>query len=79
MGNLPKEQQAAVKEGEGHDAKAPVKTVEVPQEPGPGQILVSRGPPLYKMSKTVNSDMRFSIGENQLDWALCIGQVSFAR
>ena len=39
MGNLPKEQSAAVKEGEGHDAKAPVKSVPV-QEPGPGQILV---------------------------------------
>ena len=42
MGNLPKEQQAAVKQGDGHDAKAPVKTVEVPQEPGPGQILVRK-------------------------------------
>ena len=39
MGNLPKEQDAAVKKGEGHDAKAPVQKVPVP-EPGPGQILV---------------------------------------
>ncbi|KAK5130970.1 hypothetical protein LTR08_001526 [Meristemomyces frigidus] len=37
---LPKEQYAAVKQGEGHDATAPVKRVPVPQEPGPGQILV---------------------------------------
>jgi alcohol dehydrogenase, propanol-preferring len=41
MGNLPKEQNAAVKSGEGHDAKAPVKSVPV-QEPGPGQILVRK-------------------------------------
>lgn len=40
MGNLPKEQNAAVKKGEGKDAKAPVQKVAVP-EPGPGQILVS--------------------------------------
>jgi hypothetical protein len=39
MGNLPKEQRAAVKQGEGRDAKAPVQKVPVP-EPGPGQILV---------------------------------------
>lgn len=42
MGNLPQEQNAAVKQGEGHDAKAPVKKVKVPQESDlqPGQILV---------------------------------------
>ena len=40
MGNIPQEQQAAVRQGSGHDATAPVKTVPVPQEPGPGQILV---------------------------------------
>lgn len=40
MGNLPKEQRAAVKQGDGHDATAPVKNVPVEQEPGPGQILV---------------------------------------
>jgi len=37
---LPSEQNAAVKTGSGHDAKAPVKRIAVPQEPGPGQILV---------------------------------------
>lgn len=37
---LPQEQNAAVKQGEGHDATAPVQKVPVPQEPGPGQILV---------------------------------------
>ena len=31
MPDIPKEQKAAVKQGEGHDARAPVKTVEVPQ------------------------------------------------
>lgn len=36
---VPKEQQAAVRQGEGDTATAPLKTVEVPQ-PGPGQILV---------------------------------------
>jgi len=39
MVNLPQEQNAAVRQGNGHDATAPVKKVEVPQEPGPGQIL----------------------------------------
>jgi hypothetical protein len=33
---LPAEQNAAVKSGSGHDAKAPVQRVAVPQEPGPG-------------------------------------------
>lgn len=37
---LPKEQRAAVRVGSGHDATAPVKTVPVSQQPGPGQILV---------------------------------------
>ncbi|KAL2439215.1 Alcohol dehydrogenase 5 [Exophiala dermatitidis] len=37
--DIPKVQKAAVKEGSGDNAKAPVKEVEVPQ-PGPGQILV---------------------------------------
>lgn len=37
---LPQEQSAAVKQGSGHDATAPVKRIPVPQEPGPGQILV---------------------------------------
>ncbi|KAK5168910.1 uncharacterized protein LTR77_006219 [Saxophila tyrrhenica] len=40
MVNIPKEQEAAVREGEGHDAKAPVKTVPVEQDLAPGQILV---------------------------------------
>jgi len=40
MGNLPQEQYAAVKSGSGADAKAPVKNIGVPQQPGPGQILV---------------------------------------
>ncbi|KAK4991444.1 hypothetical protein LTR50_001836 [Elasticomyces elasticus] len=37
---LPQQQQAAVREGSGGSATAPVKQVPVPQEPGPGQILV---------------------------------------
>ncbi|KAJ4668395.1 hypothetical protein HRR95_007665 [Exophiala dermatitidis] len=37
--DIPKVQKAAVKDGSGDNAKAPVKEVEVPQ-PGPGQILV---------------------------------------
>ncbi|EME81261.1 uncharacterized protein MYCFIDRAFT_64530 [Pseudocercospora fijiensis CIRAD86] len=37
---LPTEQRAAVRRGEGQETTAPVKTVPVPQEPGPGQILV---------------------------------------
>lgn len=37
---LPKEQNASVKQGKGHEATAPVQKVPVPQEPGPGQILV---------------------------------------
>lgn len=36
---LPQEQNAAVRQGEGSDATAPVKSVPV-HEPGPGQILV---------------------------------------
>ena len=42
MGNIPQEANAAVKEGEGHNAKAPVKKVKVTQEKDlqPGQILV---------------------------------------
>lgn len=40
MGNLPGEQRAAVREGTGEEATAPVKNIPVPQEPGPGQILV---------------------------------------
>jgi len=39
MGNLPQEQNAAVKQGSGHDATATMQKVAVPQEPGPGQIL----------------------------------------
>ncbi|KAK5704109.1 hypothetical protein LTR97_003122 [Elasticomyces elasticus] len=37
---LPQEQQAAVKQGEGHDATAPVQKIPVDTQPGPGQILV---------------------------------------
>lgn len=37
---LPTEQRAAVKQGTGHEATAKVQNVPVPQEPGPGQILV---------------------------------------
>ena len=37
--NIPNEQQAAVKQGAGDDASAPMKTVPV-QQPGPGEILV---------------------------------------
>jgi len=33
---LPAEQNAAVKTGSGHDAKAPVQRIPVSQEPGPG-------------------------------------------
>ncbi len=40
MVNVPKEQDAAVREGSGHDAKAPVKKIEVQQDLAPGQILV---------------------------------------
>jgi hypothetical protein len=40
MVNIPKEADAAVKEGEGHNAKAPVKKVAVPQDLAHGQILV---------------------------------------
>ena len=42
MGNIPKEQQAAVRQGDGESAKAPLKTVPVPQEAdlGPNDILV---------------------------------------
>ncbi len=41
MGSIPKEAPGSVKEGEGHDAKAPVKNVKVTQEADlkPGQIL----------------------------------------
>jgi alcohol dehydrogenase, propanol-preferring len=39
MGNIPQEHPAAVKQGAGEDATAPVKNVPTPQ-PGPGQILV---------------------------------------
>jgi len=35
---LPAEQNAAVKTGSGHDARAPVQRIPVPQEPGPGTI-----------------------------------------
>lgn len=37
--DIPKQQRAAVREGTGETATAPVKQVDVP-EPGPGQILV---------------------------------------
>ncbi|GAB7324998.1 hypothetical protein MBLNU13_g08799t1 [Cladosporium sp. NU13] len=37
---IPAEQNAAVKTGSGHEARAPVQRVPVSQEPGPGQILV---------------------------------------
>jgi len=42
MGNLPQEQNASVKSGDGHDAKAPVKKIPVTQEADlqDGQILV---------------------------------------
>jgi hypothetical protein len=38
---LPAEQNAAVKSGSGHDAKAPVQRVAVPQEPGPGTFQLT--------------------------------------
>lgn len=37
--DVPKQQRAAVREGKGAEAKAPVKEVPV-ESPGPGQILV---------------------------------------
>ena len=37
--SVPKQQKAAIKEGEGHDAKAPVKQIDV-ATPGPSEILV---------------------------------------
>lgn len=37
--DIPRQQKAAVKVGEGVDAKAPVQQVDV-QSPGPGEILV---------------------------------------
>ena len=42
MVDIPKEADAAVREGKGHDAKAPVKKIEVPQDLASGQILVSK-------------------------------------
>ena len=38
MANIPQEQNAAVRQGSGHDATAPVQKIAVP-EVGPGQIL----------------------------------------
>jgi hypothetical protein len=40
---LPSEQNAAVRSGEGHEAKAPVQRVPVPQEPGPGIFKLTPG------------------------------------
>jgi len=42
MGNLPQEQNASVKQGDGHDAKAPMQKIPVTQEADlqDGQILV---------------------------------------
>ena len=37
--SIPKQQKAAVKQGEGADAKAPVKQIDVPT-PAAGEILV---------------------------------------
>ena len=37
--SIPKQQKAAIKQGEGSDAKAPVKQIDVPT-PAPGEILV---------------------------------------
>jgi hypothetical protein len=37
--DIPKQQRAAIKEGEGADAKAPVQQIDVPT-PSPGEILV---------------------------------------
>jgi hypothetical protein len=42
---LPAEQNAAVKSGSGHDAKAPVQRVAVPQEPGPGTFELTFSKP----------------------------------
>ena len=41
MSNVPQEAPAAVRQGDGHEAKAPVKNVKVTQEAElkPGQIL----------------------------------------
>jgi propanol-preferring alcohol dehydrogenase len=39
MASLPAQQRAAIKQGEGHSAKAPVQNIPIPT-PGPGQILV---------------------------------------
>lgn len=63
MGNLPKEQDAAVKQGEGKDSKAPVQKVPVP-EPGPGQILVQSSIDINSY-KTYQADVDvLMIGEN---------------
>ncbi|TKA55494.1 hypothetical protein B0A49_12668, partial [Cryomyces minteri] len=37
---LPQHQRASVKQGDGDTSTAPVKEIPVPQEPGPGEILV---------------------------------------
>ncbi|KAK5256057.1 hypothetical protein LTR16_004105, partial [Cryomyces antarcticus] len=37
---LPQHQRASVKQGDGETSTAPVKEIPVPQEPGPGEILV---------------------------------------
>ena len=37
--SIPKQQKAAIKEGEGADSKAPVKQIDVPT-PSPGEVLV---------------------------------------
>jgi propanol-preferring alcohol dehydrogenase len=39
MASLPAHQRAAIKQGEGKDARAPVQNIPIPV-PGPGQILV---------------------------------------
>jgi hypothetical protein len=62
MVEIPKEADAAVREGEGHDAKAPVKKVPVDQELGLGQILV-------RSLRVQNTDRLADnrTGEDQLD------------
>ena len=68
--DIPKQHRAAVREGKGHDAKAPVKEIPVDM-PGPSEILVKINWYVLLVS-LAGSDC----GQ---DWSLCFRQVAHSR
>lgn len=67
--DIPRQQKAAVKVGEGTDAKAPVQQVDV-QSPGPTEVLVKINWQVATAPLLIPRSNSFK------DWSLCLRQIS---